>query len=59
MIYACLVPHPPRIIPGVGSGSGMPPIRRAYGQITAELAALRPDTLIVISPYSAMCGDYI
>lgn len=59
MMYACLVPHPPLIIPGVGSGGEIPSTRRAYGQIAAELAAFQPDTLVVISPHSVMCGDYI
>lgn len=59
MIYACLVPHPPLIIPGVGSGGEIPSTRRAYWQITAKLAEFRPDTVVVISPHSVMCGDYI
>lgn len=58
-MYACLTPHPPLIIPGVGSGGEIPSTRRAYGQIAAELAALRPDTLVIISPHSVMYGDYI
>lgn len=59
MMYACLVPHPPLIIPGVGTGGEIPSTRRAYGQIAAGLAEFRPDTLVVISPHSAMCRDYI
>lgn len=59
MMYACLVPHPPLIIPGVGSGGEIPSTRRAYGQIADELVAFRPDTLVVISPHSVMYGDYI
>lgn len=59
MLYACLVPHPPLIIPGIGAGHEIPDTRRAYEQVGAELREFEPDTVIIISPHSVMYGDYI
>lgn len=59
MMYACLVPHPPLIVPGVGRGDEIPSTRRACEKIASELDKLQPDTVVVISPHSVMYGDYI
>lgn len=59
MIYTCLVPHPPLIVPGVGRGDEIPSTRRAYGKIASDLEELQPDTVVLVSPHSVMYGDYI
>ena len=53
-----LVPHPPLIVPGVGKGDEIPDTRRAYEQITAEIEAINPETVVIISPHSILYGDY-
>lgn len=62
MIHAAvMVPHPPLIIPKVGRGQekSIPETIKAY-RVAAELiAAGKPDTVIVITPHSAMYADYI
>ena len=55
-----MVPHPPMIIPDIGRGSEEQ-IRetiRAYEQTADEIAALRPDTIIITSPHAVMYADY-
>jgi len=54
-----LVPHPPLIVPGVGSGDEIPATREAYNKAAAEATAYEPDTYVIISPHSAMYADYI
>ena len=57
---AFTVPHPPMIVPEVGRG-GEKQIEvtiRAYEQVTDEIAALRPDTIIISSPHAPMYADY-
>lgn len=55
-----MVPHPPMIIPDIGRGSEEQ-IRetiQAYEQAADEIAALRPDTIIITSPHAVMYADY-
>ena len=57
---AFAVPHPPLIVPQVGRG-GEKQIEatvRAYEQAADEIAALRPDTIIISSPHSVMYADW-
>jgi AmmeMemoRadiSam system protein A len=57
---AFMVPHPPMIVPAVGRG-GEEQIREtteAYEQVAAEIAALRPETIIITTPHSIMYSDY-
>lgn len=56
-----IVPHPPLIVPEVGGGSEreIQKTIEAYQKVAHALAALAPDTIIVISPHSVMYGDYI
>lgn len=51
-----MVPHPPMIVPEVGRGSEeqIAETTRAYERVAEEVAALRPDTLIITSPHSVM-----
>ena len=60
VLAAYMVPHPPMIVPAVGRGSEKQ-IREttlAYERVAGEIAALKPDTLIVTSPHSVMYADY-
>lgn len=60
ILAAFMVPHPPMIVPATGRGSEAQ-IREtaaAYQQVAEEIAALRPETVIVTSPHSVMYADY-
>ena len=57
---AFMVPHPPMIVPQVGRGSEEQ-IREtisAYERVADEIAALKPETIIITSPHSVMYADY-
>ena len=60
VLAAFMVPHPPLIVPEVGKGDErqIAETASAYEQVAAEVAALKPDTLIVTSPHSVMYADY-
>ena len=57
---AFMVPHPPMIVPQVGRGSErmIQATRTAYMQVAEEIAACRPETVIVTSPHATMYADY-
>ena len=57
---AFMVPHPPIILPEVGKGEEKKIIAttRAYEQVADEIAALKPETIIISSPHSIMYSDY-
>ena len=57
---AFMVPHPPMIVPEIGKGSEGQVLEttRAYEQVAEEIAAIRPDTIIITSPHSVMYMDY-
>ena len=57
---AFMVPHPPMIVPEIGRGSEkqISETIRAYEQVAEEIAALRPETIIITSPHSVMYADY-
>ena len=57
---AFMVPHPPMIVPGVGRGSEkqVEATSAAYRQIAEEIAALKPETIVIASPHSVMYMDY-
>ena len=60
IIAAFSVPHPPMIVPEVGRGSEKQ-VRKtteSYVKVAEEIAALRPDTIIISSPHTVMYGDY-
>ena len=48
------------IVPAVGRGSEaqVTETTRAYEQVAAEVAALKPDTILITSPHSVMYADY-
>jgi len=57
---AYMVPHPPMIIPRIGNGSEEQ-IREtihAYETVAAEIAEIRPETIIVTSPHAVLYADY-
>ena len=60
ILAALMVPHPPMIVPAVGRGSEneVAETTRAYERASEEVAALRPDTLIITSPHAVMYADY-
>ncbi len=60
VVAAYMVPHPPMIIPEVGKGSEkqIGETVRAYRQVAAEIAGLKPETLLVSSPHTVMYADY-
>ena len=60
VLAAFAVPHPPMIIPEVGKGSEREILEttRAYERVAGEVAALRPDTLVITSPHALMYADY-
>ena len=60
IVAAFMVPHPPMIVPDVGRGSEkqIEKTVRAYEKVAEEIAALRPETIIISSPHSIMYADY-
>ncbi|MBR5742630.1 MAG: AmmeMemoRadiSam system protein A [Clostridia bacterium] len=60
ILAAFMVPHPPMIVPAVGKGTEEQ-IREttlAYRRAAREIAALKPDVLIVASPHAVMYADW-
>ncbi|MBR5965410.1 MAG: AmmeMemoRadiSam system protein A [Treponema sp.] len=60
IVAAFMVPHPPMIVPEVGRGSEKQVEKtiKAYERVAQEIAALKPDTIIISSPHSVMYADY-
>ena len=60
ILAAYMVPHPPMIVPDIGRGSEKQITRtiRAYEAVADEIAALRPETIIISSPHSVLYADY-
>ena len=60
ILAAFMVPHPPMIVPAIGRGSEkqISETTQAYRRAADEIAALRPDTLIVTSPHAILYADY-
>ena len=57
---AYMVPHPPMIVPQVGRGSEaqIAETTRSYEQVAEEIAAIRPESIIITSPHTVMYSDY-
>lgn len=55
-----MVPHPPIIVPEIGRGEeqNIEKTISAYEEVGREVAALRPETIIVSSPHNVMYYDY-
>ncbi len=60
LLAAFAVPHPPLIVPAVGKGGEgqIAETTAAYTRVAEEIAALRPDTIVITSPHSVMYADY-
>lgn len=60
VIAGYMVPHPPLIIPEVGRGNELQVEEtiKAYERVADEIADIKPETLIVLSPHSIMYTDY-
>ena len=60
IIAAYMVPHPPMIIPQIGRGNEQQITEtiRAYEKVADEIAALKPETIIISSPHAVMYADY-
>lgn len=55
-----MVPHPPLIIPDIGRGEerAIQDTIEAYKKAAQELAALEPETVVLLSPHQTMYADY-
>jgi len=61
IIKAYTMPHPPLAVPAVGKGkesNGIPDTLNAMDTVAAEIAELKPDTIIYITPHSTVYADY-
>ena len=60
VVASYMVPHPPMIVPGVGRGSEKQIQKTidAYEAVAAEIAEIRPETVIVTSPHATLYADY-
>ncbi len=60
VIAAYMVPHPPMIVPEIGRGSErqIEATTAAYRRVAEEIAALKPETIILSSPHATMYADY-
>ena len=60
VIAAYMVPHPPMILPEVGRGGEkqIETTTAAYLRAAEEIAALKPETILITSPHAAMYADY-
>ena len=60
ILAAFMVPHPPMIVPQVGRGSEKQVERttKAYEQVADEIAALKPETIVITSPHSILYSDW-
>lgn len=60
ILAAYMVPHPPMIVPQIGKGSEKQITKtiRAYETVADEIAALKPETIIISSPHSTLYADY-
>ncbi len=59
--YACIVPHPPLIVPEVGHGEerSIQSTIDGYRHIAQRIAKIKPDTIVLCTPHSVMYADYI
>lgn len=59
ILGAYAVPHPPIILPEIGRGEEtiIANTRAAFQRMAAELAQLKPDTLVISSPHAPLFSD--
>lgn len=60
IVGAYIVPHPPLIVHEVGRGNEkqIETTRKAYGDISQEIAEIAPQTIVVSSPHASVCKNY-
>ena len=60
IIAGFMVPHPPMIVPEVGRGSErtVQETAESYRKVARQIAALKPDTILISTPHSVMYADY-
>ena len=60
IIGAYMVPHPPLIVPEIGRGEEkqIEATKAAYTRVAREIAALKPETVVISSPHALMYSDY-
>lgn len=60
IIGACMVPHPPIILPEIGRGEEkkIAETTASYEKAADLVAALKPDTLVIASPHTRMYADW-
>ncbi len=61
LIFTALVPHPPILIPAVGGAESevCQTTRESLQRLTAEIAGLQPEVVVVISPHGPVFSDAI
>ena len=60
LLGAFIVPHPPIILPEIGKGEEkkIKATIESYHEVAKQIAALKPDTIILTTPHSIMYSDY-
>lgn len=60
ILAAFMVPHPPLIVPDIGRGEEKKIQKTvdAYHAVAREIASLKPETIVLISPHQIMYSDY-
>ncbi|MGI6561188.1 MAG: class III extradiol dioxygenase subunit B-like domain-containing protein [Clostridia bacterium] len=54
-----IMPHPPLMVPGIGDAALITDTIKAAREAADEIAKLKPDTVIVISPHAIVYRDFI
>ena len=57
--YACVLPHPPLILPEIGRGEEQKILHtiEAYQTIANDIARIKPETIVLVSPHAPMFRD--
>lgn len=60
IVGAFIMPHPPVILPEVGRGRErkLAQTARACGEVARRIAALAPETILLLSPHATLYDDY-
>lgn len=60
IVFACMVPHPPVLLPEIGGGreKEISATAEAYEEAVKRIAAFEPETVIITTPHSTIYSDY-
>lgn len=60
VLMACIVPHPPIILPEIGKGQEweIRSTTAAYKEIARRVREKKPETIVVLSPHATSYADY-